>query len=92
MTYDEARQKVAESKNFPDWDFMQAAYEGISMIKGEEWLEETLKKRNQEAAERMVNEHVLMGRTSIMVTIMDRVDDSVLNDINGMPVPFPETP
>jgi len=58
MPWQEAKQKIAEKRNCPDWDCMMATYEGISIHVGEEKYTAMVDSANQAAAELLANEAV----------------------------------
>lgn len=50
-TFDDCKDEVAKARNCEDWEFMQAAYEGLAWTMEDGWLDRTISGAYLAAAE-----------------------------------------
>lgn len=93
MTWEQAKQQIAEKRNTTDWPFLMAAYEGVSVHVGEERYTAMVNSAYQDAAELLANNKVKEDRQNILTKIVHVskalkfvFEDSVLS----LPLPFPD--
>lgn len=58
-TFEECKDEVAKARNCEDWEFMQAAYEGLAWTMEEGWLDRTISGAYLAAAELYAKSYAL---------------------------------